>query len=220
MAGSWVAVEGDGGALGVVLKREIGNWTVSGAADFGYGRYDTARNIAFPGFAAQATGAFNLTEAGLHSRIAYLIPLETWYVKPYLDLHVVHMHSSSYSEQGAGPLGLNVNGNGETVFSAAPMVEVGGRVDLDNGMTMRPYAALGGTFQDKGAWGGTAQFEGAAPGVQGFSTAGSVPRSLANVHVGVNLLVKKSLELRAEYGGQYASGYRSSEGNFRVNYLF
>jgi len=214
------SVEGDGGALGVVLKREIGNWTVSGAADFGYGRYDTARNIAFPGFAAQATGAFNLTEAGLHSRIAYLIPLETWYVKPYLDLHVVHMHSSSYSEQGAGPLGLNVNGNGETVFSAAPMVEVGGRVDLDNGMTMRPYAALGGTFQDKGAWGGTAQFEGAAPGVQGFSTAGSVPRSLANVHVGVNLLVKKSLELRAEYGGQYASGYRSSEGNFRVNYLF
>jgi len=214
------SVEGNGGAVGMVLKREIGNWTISGAADFGYGNYDTTRNIAFPGYAAQATGSFNLTQYGLHSRIAYLVPQQDWYLKPYLDLHAVHMHTGSYSEQGAGALGLNVDGNSDTMFSASPMLEVGGRVEMDNGMTLRPYAAVGATLHDKNEWGADAQFQGAVPGVQSFNTAASAPTSLANVRLGVDLMVKKNLQVRAEYGGQFGSGYRSNEGILRVNYLF
>nr|WP_256735176.1 hypothetical protein [Variovorax sp. dw_954] len=34
------------------------------------------------------------------------------------------------------------------------------------------------------------------------------------------MLVKKNLEVRAEYSGQFGSGYRSNEGILRVNYLF
>lgn len=214
------SVNGSGGAVGLVLKHEIENWTISGAADFGYGSYDTTRNIAFPGYMAQATGSFNLTQAGLHSRIAYLIPQDAWYLKPYLDLHAVHMHTGSYSEQGAGALGLNVNGNSDTMYSASPMIELGGRVAMDNGMTMRPYAAVGATFHDRNEWGAQAQFQGAAQGVQPFVTAASAPTSLANVRLGVNLLVKSNLELKAEYSGQFGSGYRSNEGILRVNYLF
>jgi outer membrane autotransporter protein len=214
------SVDGSGGAVGVVLKREIGNWTISGAADFGRGSYDTLRNIAFPGFAAQASGSFNLTQAGLHSRIAYLVPQGNWYLKPYLDLHAVHLHTSGYSEQGAGPLGLNVDGTSDTMFSASPMLELGGRVEMDNGMTFRPYAAVGGTFHNKNEWGADAQFQGAAAGVMSFNTAASAPASLANVRLGMDLMVNKNLQLRAEYGGQFGSGYRSSEGILRVNYLF
>ncbi|MEJ8857572.1 hypothetical protein WKW79_23575 [Variovorax robiniae] len=214
------SVSGNGGSIGAVIKHEVGNWTFSGAADAGYGRYDTLRNIAFPGYAAQAKGSFNLTEFGLHSRIAYLIPQDNWYLKPYLDLHAVHMHTGSYSETGAGPLGLNVNGNSDTMLSASPMLEVGGRVDMDNGMTLRPYVAVGATVQNKNEWGATSQFQGAAPGVAPFETAASVPSTLGNVRLGVNLLVKKNLEVKVEYSGQFGSGYRSNEGIIRVNYLF
>jgi hypothetical protein len=213
-------VSGNGGTVGVVIKHEVGNWTFSGAADMGYGRYDTQRNIAFPGYAAQASGSFNLTEFGLHSRIAYLVPHDNWYLKPYLDLHAVHMHTTSYSEQGAGPLGLNVNGNSDTMLSASPMLEVGARVELSNGMTLRPYAAVGATLHDRNEWGATAQFQGAAPGVAPFDTAASAPSTLGSVRLGVNLLVRKNLEVKAEYSGQFGSGYRSSEGILRVNYLF
>uniref|UniRef100_UPI00097BDCCA autotransporter outer membrane beta-barrel domain-containing protein n=2 Tax=Variovorax sp. KK3 TaxID=1855728 RepID=UPI00097BDCCA len=214
------SVSGTGGSVGVVLKREIGHWTFSGSADLGYGSYDSTRNIAFPGFAAQATGSFNLTQAGLHSRIAYLMPQDNWYLKPYLDLHAVHMHSSGYGEQGAGPLGLNVDGNSDTMYSASPMLEVGGRMELGNGMTVRPYATVGATVHDKNQWGATARFQGAAPGVATFDTAASAPTNLGNVRLGVSVTVKKNLELKAEYGAQFGSGYRSNEGILRVNYLF
>jgi len=150
------SVSGKGGAVGVVLKHELGNWTFSGAADLGYGSYDTTRNIAFPGYAAQASGSFNLTQAGLHSRISYLIPQASWYLKPYLELHAIYLHSGSYSEQGAGALGLNVSSKSDTMYSAVPMLEVGSRVELDNGMTMRPYAAVGATFHNRNEWGADA----------------------------------------------------------------
>lgn len=214
------SVSGNAGALGIVLKREIGNWTISGAADVGYGSYDTTRNIAFPGFAAQATGSFNITETGPHARIAYLAPQGNWYLKPYVDLHAVYLHSSGYSERGAGAMGLNVDSNSDTTFSASPMLEAGARVELDNGMTMRPYAAVGGVFYSKNQWGASAGFMGAAPGVAAFTTVASAPSSLAEVRLGANLMMKKDLEVRIEYGGQFGPGYRSNEGVLRLNYLF
>lgn len=85
---------------------------------------------------------------------------------------------------------------------------------------LRPYAAVGGTFHDKNKWGATAQFQGAAPGSNTFTTEASSSTRLANVRLGVNLLLKKNLELKAEYGGQFGSGYRSKEGILRVSYLF
>ncbi|WP_213958849.1 hypothetical protein [Variovorax sp. dw_954] len=45
-------------------------------------------------------------------------------------------------------------------------------------MTLRPYAAVGATVNNKNEWGATAQFQGAAPGVAPFETGASArPRS-------------------------------------------
>ena len=213
-------VNGHGPQVGVVLKKEIGNWTISGGADAGYGWYDSTRNVTLPGYTTQAKGDFNAFEAGLHSRVAYTIPMSDWYMKPYLDLHVVHFHSGSYTEQGAGALDLAVNGSSATTLSASPMFEVGGRWTFANGMVMRPDIAAGAVFHNRNHWDSSAQFVGSAPGVAPFTAESSAPTVLAKVKLDMNFSVSKSTEIKLEYGGQFGSGYSSNEGILRVNHLF
>ncbi|BAO94130.1 putative uncharacterized protein (plasmid) [Caballeronia insecticola] len=171
--------------------------------------------MTLPGYAAQAKGAFNAYEAGLHTRVAYIVPMNDWYVKRYVDLHLVH-----YTEQGAGALDLAVNSANATTLSVSPMLEVGGRWTFANGMTLRPDLALGAIFHNRNHWDASAQFVGSAPGAAPFSAVASAPSSLAKVKVDMNLSVSKSTELKLEYGGQFGSGYSSNEGILRVNYLF
>jgi outer membrane autotransporter protein len=213
-------VTGHGPQVGVVLKKEIGNWTISGGADAGYGWYDSTRNVSLPGYAAQAKGDFNSYEAGLHSRVAYTIPMNDWYMKPYLDLHVVHFHTGGFTEQGAGALDLAVDGSTATTLSASPMFEVGGRWTFANGMVLRPDVAAGAIFHNRNHWDSSAQFVGSAPGVSPFTAESSAPSALAKVKLDMNLSVSESTEIKLEYGGQFGSGYSSNEGILRVNHLF
>lgn len=213
-------VKGNGGELGVVLKRELGNWTISGSADVGRGSYDTQRYIGFPGYAARAQGNFHLDQEGLHARIAYLVPEEHWYLKPYVDLNAVHVHTTGYSEKGAGALGLDVSSASDTMHSVSPMLEAGGRWDLANGMTLRPYAAIGGAWYDRNRWGASSQFEGAAPGVDSFTSLSTAPTYLTKANVGLDWSLNQHVQLRLEYDGKFADHYHDNEGVFRVNYQF
>jgi hypothetical protein len=213
-------VNAHGPQLGIVLKKEIGRWTISGGADAAYGWDDSTRNVTLPGSATQANGDFNTYEAGLHSRLAYTIPMNDWYMKPYLDVHLVHFHTGSYTEQGAGALDLAVSSSSGTTLSASPMFELGGRWAFANGMVLRPDAAAGAVFHDRNHWATDAQFVGSAQGVAPFTAVSSAPSALAKVKLDMNLSVSKNTEIKLEYGGQFGSGYRSNEGILRVNHLF
>lgn len=213
-------VNGHGPQLGVVLKKEIGNWTISGSADAGYAWDDSTRNVSLPGYESQAKGDFNTYEAGLHSRVAYTIPMNEWYMKPYVDVHLVHVHTDGYTEQGAGALDLAVNSASATTLSVSPMFEVGGRWTFANGMVLSPDVAAGAIFHNRDHWDASAQLVGSAPGVAPFTAVSSAPSALAKVKLDLNLSVSKSTELKLEYRGQFANGYSSNEGILRVNHLF
>jgi outer membrane autotransporter protein len=214
------SVSGHGASVGLVVKREVGNWLFSGSADFSHGSYDSVRNIAFGGMNARAAGSFDAQQFGLHSRIAYNLAQDSWYAKPYLDLHAVRLRTGGYTEQGAGVLGLAVSGASITTLSASPMVEFGSRVDLPNGMVARPYVAVGGMLHNRNEWGSDAALIGSMPGVAPFQATSLGPKKLAKLNLGVNLSVSKTTEVRLEYGGQFARGYRANQGTLRVNYLF
>jgi uncharacterized protein with beta-barrel porin domain len=141
-------------------------------------------------------------------------------MKPYVDVHLVHFHSGSYVEQGAGALDLAVNSASGTTLSVSPMFEVGGRWDLPNGMTLRPDLAFGGVFHDRNHWSADSQLVGSAPGVAPFTATSTAPSALGKIKVDLNLGVSKNTEVKLEYGGQFGSGYRSNEGILRVNRLF
>src|SRR3546814_15407163 len=77
--------------------------------------------------------------ASLRLRIARTFASDKFYLKPYLDLDALYTRMTGYSESG-NAMHLDVESSNEFVLGLSPMLEVGGRVSLDNGATMRPFA--------------------------------------------------------------------------------
>ncbi|WP_218511055.1 autotransporter outer membrane beta-barrel domain-containing protein [Variovorax sp. dw_308] len=217
--GSGGSVSGDNVAIGAIVKKEIGNWTISGAADLGRGSYDSSRLAMIGAVGGVATGSFDAWHAGLHSRIAYQMPYEGWYLKPYVDLHAVRITTGAYTETGAGPLALQVQKQSDTMFAASPMLEVGGRMRLDNQMELRAFAGIGAVVQNKSEWGAQANLAGWADGST-FRAVSSIPDQRMKVNLGANLSLTKSTELRLEYTGEFAHDYKSNTGSVKFNYFF
>ncbi|MET0916900.1 MAG: autotransporter outer membrane beta-barrel domain-containing protein, partial [Burkholderiales bacterium] len=199
---------------------EWNNWLFSGAIDAGHGGYDANRSIAVAGLTANSQSKFGANHAGLHARIAYNVALSDWYVKPYVDLHAVHIRTGSYSESYAAGLGLNVASSSNTTYSATPMLEAGARWTLGNGMVLRPYAAIGRAFHSNNDWSSSSQLTGANLSVAPMSIGFDAPRQFTRAKAGLNLAITKSSELRIEYSGDFARGYRIREGSLRYSYFF
>lgn len=136
-------VSGDNLLVGASLRFQRGPWQISGAVDLGYGWYDSKRMISAGSFGAAAEASPTAWHVGAHSRIAYQVPFDGWYLQPRLDLHLTYVHSGSYTESGAAPFSLSVEGEGSTLVSAVPAIELGGRIRLSETTVLRPYVSAG-----------------------------------------------------------------------------
>jgi hypothetical protein len=116
--------------------------TYSGAAFGGWGKFDTSRNIALPGYAV-ATGHPDTTSFGALLRAAYTFGRDEFYVRPALELSAIRVRTSAYQESGAGPLDLDVSAASQSTFIATPMVEVGGRVAVGEGKYLMVDKGMG-----------------------------------------------------------------------------
>ena len=211
-------VDGQGVTLGAVLKRQDGPWLLSAAVDAGYGWYDSTRTVALGTAGQTATASFNGQHAGLHGRVAYQLPQDGWYLKPYVDLHAIWQRTDAYTESGAGALDLSVDGSSATRLAIVPMLELGGRIDLDAKMVLKPVLGIGGSFFNKNEWSTQARFVGspAAP----FEVSTTLPSALFNVNLGITLMSGDNLHVRLDYTGQFGSDYRSNGGSLKLSYLF
>lgn len=212
-------VDGNGPTVGAVIKRELGNWLISGGIDAGYGDYDSSRAIVFGSTAETASGSFSAWHAGLHSRISLQLPYQAWYVKPYVDLHATYLSTSGYTESGADALNLNVASSHDVIFTAAPMLEVGGRMRFPGVDELRSFVGVGASINNKNEWSATASLAGFGDGGT-FTAKSSVPSTQFKVNAGANLRLSKNTEFKLEYTGQFASGYNSQTGTVRFNHLF
>jgi hypothetical protein len=111
--GGIAKVNGDSLLLGATLRYQSGPWQISGAVDFGHGWYDSRRTVQVGSLTQQANANPRAWQAGVHTRIAYQIPFEGWYLQPRLDLHVNHVRSGGYTENGADPFNLTVDEQSE-----------------------------------------------------------------------------------------------------------
>ena len=211
-------VDGKGLTVGAVLKREEGPWIFSAALDAGYGWYDSTRALELGTAGSTATASFNGRHAGLHGRIAYQLPQDGWYLKPYLDLHAIYQSTDGFTETGAGALDLSVSSSSATRFVASPMLELGGRFDLDAKTVLKPVLGIGGSFFSKNEWDTQVRFVGSpsAP----FEVSSSLPSALFNLNLGVTVMRSDNLHLRLDYTGQFGSSYRSNGGSLKLSYLF
>jgi uncharacterized protein YhjY with autotransporter beta-barrel domain len=214
------SVHGDAVLAGLLVKRQQGNWLISGALDAGYGWYDSKRPVSLGGVTQTATASPEAQQVGLHSRIAYQVPMESWYLKPYLDLHATYTRTDSYTESGAGALGLEVDSEDDLKFAASPMLEVGGKVVLGESMYLRPFASVGAVFHDDNSWGADSRFVGSPDGAGTFQAETELPDTLAKLNLGVELQATEHTQIKLEYTGELGDDYQGHAGTIRFNYLF
>lgn len=214
------SVTDNGVSLGAVVKREIGQWTFSGALDAAQGKYQSTRHLQVGNQNLDAKGSFDAYNIGLHSRTSYLVDGGSWYVKPYVDVHAINIHTDGFQESDAGVLGLRVNAGNGTIFSASPMVEIGEHLRFSNGAEVKPSVALGKAFYSGDNWNTDMRLIGSGESVQSFNSEMATPHQLNQYNAGVDLKVSAHSEVRLDYTGQSGDGYRMGEGAIRFTHFF
>ena len=205
---------------GVAVKRQQGPLLLSAAADFGYGWYNTSRIIEVGPGSSVATGRLGAQQAGVHLQVAYQVPLDRFYVSPYLAFDAVYVRTNSYSENGASPFALSERVADNWFVTGSPGVEVGTRFGLSNGSAIRLAAHAGALLVGNSSFERRASFVGAGPGAGTFTRRTSIPSALADVGVGVGLLTSRNLDFDLSYNGDVGSNYAAHSGTLRVAYRF
>lgn len=212
------SIKGDTGYLGVSLKYEDGPWAFSGALTGSYGSFDNTRSSPLMG--AQADSNSHVTSFAQRLRASYTHAMDNAYIKPLVDLDVIHTRMSSFDESGAGALNLHVEGVSKWTAIISPAVEFGGRFDLKNGYTVRPYASVGMSLSSTGKWDTRARFASAPNGTDLFTSTLNTGRVFGQISGGVQLLHKNGMDVRVQYDGLLSSKVRSHSASLKASWQF
>lgn len=214
-----VSGSGDSGYAGIVLKKQVDQWTFAGALGGGYGSYDMDRNMNIARYGNTAKSSPNVYSFGARLRAARTFTQGSFYLKPYVDLDATYSRMPGYTESGDA-LRLKVHGSDQFVMGVAPTLELGGRVDLPKGAMMRPFAYAGVSFLSEDGWKTQARLEGAPAGAGSFTTYMPTDNVIGRVGAGFQVLNAAGLDFRFQYDGQFAAKGRSHAGSLKVSMPF
>jgi hypothetical protein len=214
------SINGHGWTAGAVVKHQMSDWLVSAVLEGGEMSYDASRQVQLPGLGGTARSEFDVSHWGLHSRISRQFAFQGWYLKPYVDLHATHIQADGYTEQGAGPLDLNVSSSSTNVFGVSPMIEAGSNIVFNNGMSLQLYGGVGGTFYSQGALGADMQFADSPLGAGTFHISSDLPSDRLKTTAGLDLKAGDHWDMRLEYSGEFAEHFQSDTGALKVSYKF
>ncbi|GHB16202.1 autotransporter outer membrane beta-barrel domain-containing protein [Salinicola rhizosphaerae] len=213
------SAEGTSGYAGISLTRDIGNLALSAGLTGSYGEYDTERHIRIPAFGATAEGTTDITTVGARLRAAYTASLGAAYLKPKLDLDLVHVRASGYDESGAGILDLVVEDASQTALITTPALEFGAGLPIGSAWTLAGFGEAGVSFSSADDWESHADFKGAESDSR-FSSTVSMPDTLARYGAGISLGNDSGFEARLEYRGASGDGYESDGGFVKLSKTF
>lgn len=210
---------GDTGYVGLVLKREMGPWTVSTALAGSYGSHDVSRRVTIPAVEGTVSSRPDVYGASARLRVARNFDYGTHYLKPYVDLSAHYTRMPGYTES-AGIASLKVDSSDQFVAGLTPALEVGGRMALENGMMLRPYAYAGVSLYTNTDWEMKARLAKAPPAAGTFTTELPGDTVVGRVGAGLHLMKAGGVELRLQYDGEFASKGNSHAGSLRLNVPF
>jgi uncharacterized protein YhjY with autotransporter beta-barrel domain len=223
---SWSIADGGSSGNGqtydgsIALKHTMGPWLFAGSLAVGGGTFQNDRTINLPAVSATLQSNPDVFLAGLRLRAGYELAFNNWYLRPYGDLDTVYTHLSGFQETGSALGALNVGGSGKTSVVLSPMVEIGGRWDLNNKTTLRPFAAIGASFRPEHTYTFDASFAGLLSGEGTFHDSFELPSAQMNLDLGVQLYSAGGFDMKAEYGLELGRGYRSQSGSLRIAHSF
>ncbi len=199
--GGQSSADGDAGYLALAAGRALGDIDVMAALTASYGTYDLERRVSLPSVSATAFGKTNITSYAARLQGAQTFGTSAGYIRPALNLDLVHTRASGYSETGAGSLNLQVQDQSQTVFIATPSVEFGRTMALTNGMTLAMFANASFSLANSDAWTSVASLTSASTGSGQFTSTVPIADRLGRVGLGVSLIRSDLFEARLEYEG-------------------
>ncbi|MCJ2123193.1 autotransporter outer membrane beta-barrel domain-containing protein [Methylobacterium sp. J-077] len=209
----------DAGDVSAALKHQIGPWLLAASANLGYSWADNKRLIDFGGITATARSKSGIFTAGGRLRASYQVLFGDWYLKPYADLDLLYSYSPAYSETGAPGFNLDMRPVAKTLVAFSPMLEIGGRIDLDDARWVRPFGTLGVTLLSDDHFTGKASFQGT--GALGlFATESAIPDRLGELGLGFQVSLGGGIEVTGEYQGQVGDHFLSHAGTARMQLRF
>jgi len=211
---------GQRGDAGLSLKHTIGPWYLAGGFNIGYGAYEYDRVITTTGTAYNASSSPDVLTVAGRLRAAYEFAFPNWYLRPHVDLDMIYVDTLGYSESSLSPLAYKVAGRSDMLFGLSTMLEMGGRVDLSSGWTLRPYASAGVSLLSQDSWVTTASLQGAPEGIGSFDIVSNLPDTLLRLDLGLQLFQERGLEMRAVYGLATGDDYLSNSGSLRLAHRF
>jgi hypothetical protein len=206
------------GGLGV--KYQSGPLLASAMVDFGTGSFDSTRTVVVGGQSFTATGTPDASNAGLHGRVSYQLPYDSFYLRPSFDLDASYISLDGYTESGAGEFNLDVAGSDGWVFAATPAVEIGTRVDTGNGTVLRPYLGVGVSFTSGNDWEIESRFAGAPASAGSFTSTIDNPDTLGVIRAGVEVMSSEHFDATVQYNGSFAEGYSANAGAVKLTWRF
>ncbi|CAH1651510.1 autotransporter outer membrane beta-barrel domain-containing protein [Chelatococcus asaccharovorans] len=211
---------GDALDVSLALKHQIGPWLLAASGHIGWGRYDTDRVLNIGPSLAASGGTSTVWTAAGRLRASYEVVRDNWYLKPYADLDLMYTSMPGYSETGSGLTHLRFASAQQWNVAFTPAVEIGGRIDINPDMWLRPYASVGITFLAKDSMRIGVGFTDSLAPVQDFMAEAAMPGRLVNLTAGAQLYSNDSYDLRAEYKAGIGDKYLSQEVSARLSIPF
>jgi len=199
-----------------------GPWLLAGSLAAAYGSFDNSRFVFLPGFGS-GTGVFDsdssMTFVAGRMRAGYEFAFPRWYIRPQVDLDLVHANAPGFRERGLASYALDVQGSIHTSVIVSPTVEIGGRFTLDDAV-LRPFLSAGVSFNSNDSRVVKSRFVGAALQDGTFQTYLNSPAVLGNVAAGVTFYAANGVEAKAEYTLSAGDSFLAQQGSLRFAYHF
>lgn len=205
---------------GMGLKYQSGPFLASAMVEGGWGSFDSTRGIVVGEDVFTATGSPDVSNVGLHGRISYQLPYQSFYLRPSLDLDASRVELDGYTETGSGEYNLAVGGTDAWVMAATPAVEIGTRIDAGNGTVLRPYLGLGVTLTSGNDWDIESRFAGAAASAGSFTSTIDNPDTLGVIRAGIEVMSSEHFVATLQYNGGFGDGYSANAGAVELIWRF
>lgn len=210
--------------LSVGYKKIIGDYMIGLSAAVGVvsqknNRYTTDY---FTGQNYKMTSESNSYYGGFRARNAYQFNLQNnVYVRPYLDLDLLWIHSPSYQESGnAHGVPLQFGPQNSFNLIASPMVELGAKFNFgpNNDGWVRPFISAGAMLITNNTTNLTASIVGANSGT--YQLSSKAPNTLFSANAGIQIFSGKNLDAKLEYSIQAGQGFVGQSGTAKISYRF
>ncbi|SFH62394.1 autotransporter outer membrane beta-barrel domain-containing protein [Albimonas pacifica] len=217
--GGGSSVDGTTGFVGAGVTREMGPLALSAAATAGWSAFDTTRaqGLLARGAADAEHDALSL---GARLRAAWTQELDGGWLRPSLDLDLIHVAAEGYTENGAGRSALRVEDSDAAALVLTPSIEAGLRRDLGEDLGLRAWGRVGVSLSTLDSYDATARFAGDTTGAPGFVNGVAQSQAVGRIGLGASLQAGERIDVGVSYEGAFADGYTGHAGRIGVAIRF